>query len=119
MRKYRTLATIGVAILAVPCAWEASASAVLCWGIGRLDLYQFPYTQWLEAAPWWRTNWWLTFWVVLSAVMATLIWAPVTFGGARFLVRRQVQRQSLYGESGWADTKQMNAGGISNNRKPF
>ena len=86
MRKYRTL-TIGVAILAVPCAWEATASAVLCWGIGRLDLFEFPYDQWLEAAPWWRTNWWLTLWVVLSAIMATLIFAPVVLGAARMWLR--------------------------------
>ena len=92
MRKYRTLAVIGAAILALPCAWEATASAVLCWGIGRIDLYQFPYTQWLETAPWWRFNWWLTFWVVLSAIIATLIWAPLTFGAARMGWRRRQRR---------------------------
>ncbi|MGD0107268.1 MAG: hypothetical protein ABSC06_25000 [Rhodopila sp.] len=116
MRKYRNLAAIGVAILAVPCAWEATASAVLCWGIGRLDLYQFPYTQWLETAPWWRVNWWLTFWVVLSAIIATLIWAPITFGGARFLVRRRVQ-QSLYGKTGWAESTDIQRGGLQLRRR--
>lgn len=62
----------GIAIAATAYLWIVAASNIYCAGIGRVDLFVFPFTQWLQIAPDWRANWWITLWVVVSAGIPTL-----------------------------------------------
>jgi type IV secretion system protein VirD4 len=60
------------AIPIVAYAWLAAASAIYLSVAQRWDLYVFPYTQWLQAAPWWRYRPMVTAMVVGSAAAPTL-----------------------------------------------
>jgi len=75
-----------VVLLSLVCGWLAAASAIYCNLSGRGSLFVFPFTQWVQAAPYWRINVWMTVYVIASAVGAT---APVVVVGLIWLARRR------------------------------
>jgi len=80
------------AAIAAAAGWTASSSAILCAGLGKSDLFVFPYAQWFEAAPWWRNSWWLTAWIIASAAVPTAVPALCGFGLARHRWRNRSRR---------------------------
>src|SRR5271166_5927087 len=80
------------AIVAVPCVWTAGASAILCGGLDKSDLFVWPYTQWLQAAPWWRSDRWLALWVCISAAIPTAVLLLCGYGLARHWWRSRGRR---------------------------
>ena len=60
-------------LIAGPIMWLVVASALYCEMSGHMGMFRFPYTQWWQAAPWWRLNWWMTLYVIASAAVPTLI----------------------------------------------
>lgn len=109
---------LGVLVILAPCGWMAAASAIYCAGTGHMALYQFPYTQWLQAAPWWRLNLWMTLWVGISAALPTLLMLLLIYGAIRNAVTRGRQ-PNLYGETGWANRKEMRSNNINPRKEPF
>lgn len=106
------------AVILLPVGWMAAASAIYCAMTGNMDLYRFPWTQWAQAAPWWRLNGWMTLSVCLSAAIPTIVLLICAYG----IVRRLffgLRQPSLYGKTGWADRKEMQRGGIKSERTPF
>jgi hypothetical protein len=88
--------------------WIVGASDIYCNGIGRPDLFVFPWDQWLQVLPYWRANWWVTFWVVVSAAMPTAI-----FGLSRFLwLKRRQSGGPVYGKTQWATPQEMASSNI-------
>jgi hypothetical protein len=108
-------ARIGLLCL-IPPAWIASASWIYCWIKGPAYPFEFPYAQWLIAAPWWQYNPWTTVSVVAGAVVPTLLF--VLIGIALFRMRPR-KEPPLYGNSAWADRAQMGAGGIRQSKRLF
>ena len=117
-------ARVGLLCL-IPPAWIASASWIYCWIKGPAYPFEFPYAQWLIAAPWWQYDPWTTVSVVAGAVVPTLVlvlmavglirhwWAtrqrrltPPPGGGLRPL---QGGVTDNHGHSAWATPKQLSA----------
>jgi type IV secretion system protein VirD4 len=108
-------------MIAIPYAWLAAASDIYCAGIGRLDLFVFPFTQWIQVAPYWRLNWWMTLWVVLSAAVPPFVVGLAVFAWLRRRAssRRLVSRSGggvkaikpgvtdNHGHAAWASAKQL------------
>ena len=101
----------GLATIAIPYAWVATASAIYCSGIGRAELFGPPFTQWIQVLPYWSTNWWVMFWVIIAAVGATGLIGLILII-CLGLSRGLRQAKSLYGLTGWATTRQMADGGL-------
>lgn len=102
-------------LLAVPVVvygWIVSASAIYLAGTGKMDLFRFPFAQWLQAAPWWRLNWIMMLWVGLSAAVPTLVLLLCMFGLTRHAWRSLANPKPIYGATGWADHAAMRAGGL-------
>jgi len=53
-RLWRPLAWLAV----LGAGWVVTASWLLCKGLGRVDLFVFPYDQWLQLAACWRCMAW-------------------------------------------------------------
>lgn len=106
------IAKIALAVPVVAYGWMASASAIYLAGTGKMDLFRFPFTQLLQAAPWWRLNWTMTLWVGLSAAVPTLVLLLCAFGLARHAWRNRGASRPIYGATGWADHAAMRAGGL-------
>lgn len=70
-------------IVVVPAGWMAAASAIYCAGTEKMALYRFPFTQWAEAAPWWRYTWNTTVWVAVGAIIPTAVVLLCTYGVVR------------------------------------
>ena len=87
-------------------------------GTDKIALFQFPFTQWTQAAPWWRLNWMMTTWVAAGAAIPTAFLLLCAFGMIRHWIS-QTKRGPLYGKTDWADRPQMASGSISSSRKPF
>ena len=82
MMRRALLAT--TAAITVPAGWLAASSAILCAGLGKMDLYRFPFDQWLQAAPWFhRSGWWVETWIIVSAAIPTAVPALCGCGLAR------------------------------------
>ncbi len=101
-------------------AWNVATSAILCAVIQRMELFQPPFLQWLDAAALFSAvSWTIKTWIVL----APLIPSTVVFIGAAALVRRwrpaSLARAKLYGASRWASDADMRRGGIRQSRSPF
>ena len=71
------------------CGWIVVASYVYCRLSQHLDLFVYPYTQWLDIAPMWTINGWTKAYVVASAAAAT---APFV-GIGTLLLRRRGRRR--------------------------
>jgi hypothetical protein len=106
------------ALVLVPCAWMAAASAILCAVTSHMSLYRFPFLQWAEAAPWWRFTWWMTLSVAVSATIPTVVVLLLAYGVVSSLYRRGRQ-PAIYGQTGWAERGEMQRGGIRSERSPF
>jgi hypothetical protein len=98
-------------LVAGPPVWLISASALYCQFSGHWNLFAFPYTQWVQAAPWWRLNWRMMLWVIGSAAAPTLLLLVGVAVALRLSVKRN-KRPELYGNTGWADANEMRSGGI-------
>lgn len=98
----------GAAVVALPYLWLVVASAIYCAGIGRQDLFVWPFDQWLQVAPYWRSNWWITLWLVVSAAAPTFVLSVCTV----LLFRSYRRAGSLYGKTAWATPKDMARGGL-------
>jgi hypothetical protein len=112
----RMLAAIVLGLPATAYGWVVAASALYLTAADKFDLFQFPYLQWVQAAPYWQANPWMTVYVVGSAVIPTVVVALCLFGMVR---HRQNRQPAVYGETQWATPQQHSANGISSNRKPF
>jgi hypothetical protein len=105
-------AKAALAVPVVACGWMASASAIYLAGTGKMALFRFPFTQWLQAAPFWRLNWTMTLWVGISAAVPTLVLVLCAFGLTRHAWRNRGASRPIYGVTGWADHAAMRAGGL-------
>jgi hypothetical protein len=113
MRKF---ASILLLLLAMAYGWVVAASALYLTVADKFDLFQYPYMQWIQAAPYWRYDPWMTAYVVGSAAIPTVVVGLCLFG----LVRHQRNRRpAIYGETQWATPQQRNANGISTKSRPF
>lgn len=98
-------------------AWVVIASYAYCRLSSHMDLFVFPWDQWLDIAPYWNVNGWTKAYVVISAAIPILLMVGIAYGVITRLKRSFLP--SLYGKTGWARPAQMKASGISTNRKPF
>jgi hypothetical protein len=116
MRNVASAVGGGLAVPAIPYVWLVGASNIYCMGIGRPDLFVFPFTQWLQVAPYWRLNWWMTLWVIVAAAAPTIV-----LGLAAIIMARRCMRPApqVYGATKWASRGEMNGGNISTDRTPF
>jgi hypothetical protein len=119
MRKLRILA-IGVLALAF---WIIAASFLVCFGMERLDLFTFPYHQWLDLASCWRCMLWWPHganeyrthplpWFLLSGLLPTIV-----LGMGIWKWWQYRPSPTLYGDSQWAGSADLEAAGISRRRR--
>jgi len=66
--------------LAAPLGWVVSASWLYLSFVGRRDLFVFPFTQWIDAAPYFAATAWMKVYVIGSAVIPTGILAMALIG---------------------------------------
>lgn len=112
----RTLAAVILGTVAAAYGWVVAASVIYLTATDKFDLFQYPYMQWVQAAPYWRTNLWMMLSVWGSAAIPTVVAVLCLFG----MVRHQRNRQpAIYGETQWATPQQRSANGISSKRRPF
>jgi hypothetical protein len=97
------------------CGWIVGASFIYCRLSHHLDLFVFPFDQWLEIAPYWTINGWTKFCVVISAAGAS---APFVAAVALLRRRLRTDQGGLFGKTGWATTGQMKSGGLNLKGKP-
>lgn len=105
----RRLAIASGVIVGLPCAWVVAASALYCELAGKMDLFRFPYWQWVEAEPYWRLSQRMTLFVWGSAAAPTLVVLICLFGLVRhwWTEGRHNPSKTVYGKTEWADRKQM------------
>jgi hypothetical protein len=106
-----------VGLIAITALWMVSASALYCLLADKWDLFQFPYTQWAQAAPFWRYSAWMTLCVAAAAAVPTIVLLLCAFGVTRHYLR--TRRPALYGSSDWATSGDMRGGGIKVSRTPL
>lgn len=117
----RRLLALGISVL-VLCCWVATASFLLCFGMERLDLFTFPYDQWLDLASCWRCMLWWPHgadeyrthplpWFLLSGLLPTIV---LGIGIWKWWQYRP--SPTLYGDSQWAGSADLEAAGIT--RRP-
>jgi type IV secretion system protein VirD4 len=97
------------------CAWIVGASYLYCRLSQHLDLFVYPWDQWLEIAPDWIVTGWTKAFVVASAAGAT---APFVGLGLMINRWRQEGMDSLYGESHWTNNKEAEKAGLRFTRRP-
>jgi type IV secretory pathway TraG/TraD family ATPase VirD4 len=110
---------IGSGVMITAAVWTVVGSAILCKMAGRMEAFVFPWDQWWEYAfSWYGANWWATACVIISGVLAAV---PALAIGALVIawMTRRRPGAGVYGKTGWANQKQMQAGGLSTDRKPF
>ena len=91
-------------------AWVVMASYAYCRLSNHMDLFVFPWDQWLDIAPDWNVNGWTKVYVVISAAIPTLLMAAAAYGVITRLKRSLIP--SLYGKTGWANRDDMHKGGL-------
>jgi len=118
----RRLLALGIGVL-VLCWWIITASFLLCFGMERLDLFTPPYDQWLDLASCWRCMLWWPHgadqyrthplpWFLLSGLLPTLL-----LGVGIWKWRQYRPSPSLYGDSQWAGSADLEAAGIRRRRR--
>ena len=118
----RTLGILTIVVLVSAC-WIIAASFLLCFGMERLDLFTFPYDQWLDLAACWRRMLWWPHgtddyrthplpWFMLSGLLPTIV-----LGAGIWKWLRYRPSPSLYGDSQWAGSADLEAAGISRRRR--
>ena len=119
MQRLRILA---ISTLTLAC-WIIAASFLLCFGMERLDLLTFPYDQWLGLASCWRCMLWWPHgadqyrthplpWFLLSGLLPTIV---LGIGIWKWWHYRP--SPSLYGDSQWAGSADLEAAGIRRRRR--
>lgn len=104
--------TIAGLIPVSAAVWIVAASALFCKGIGRSDLFVFPFLQWVEfGLPYWHANWWIKLWVCAGGLIPLLFLVSGWIGLIGSLTGRKKQ-PNLYGSTGWASPAEMRQGGI-------
>lgn len=91
------LATSVIKVAAVGCGWIAAASAVYCWGVGRMDLYQPPYDQWITAEQWVNYSPHVKLWVEIGAAAPSVLLFVLALN---LLFRRPKKLRRPFGERG-------------------
>jgi hypothetical protein len=104
-----------VFLIAGPIMWIVVASALYCEMSGRMGMFRFPYTQWWQAAPWWRLNWRMTLYVTTAAAVPTLIILGAILATIRIGYGKP-RRPALYGKTGWAGPAEMRERGITRSK---
>jgi hypothetical protein len=118
----RTLRILAIVVLAL-MSWISAASFLLCFGMERLDLFTFPYDQWLDLAACWRCMVWWPHgadeyrthplpWFLLSGLLPTVVLSAGVWKWLRYR-----PSPSLYGDSQWAGSADLEAAGISRRRR--
>jgi hypothetical protein len=116
----RTLLTAS-ALVASPALWVVAASALWCRGAdGNWHRFVFPYRQWIDLLPYWRTNWWVTFWFVVSALVP-IIWMIIVVIIACIALKGNPNdnKKALYGKTGFANPDHMRKNGMSLKKDAF
>ncbi len=120
-----TKATLAIwAVIAAAYAWLVAVSFLYCQLASALDQqhrafpFEYPFMQWLHAAPHWRANWAATASVVGSAALPTIL--IVLVGVMEWRRRTRAGEPKLYGSQRRADATDMrNVGITSARRRPF
>lgn len=125
-------AGIGVLIVvAVVLAWLVAASATYCFVLHLLDhsepgfgAFAWPWTQWWNAIPWRNFRSHVTIAFYTGAINATILLAVPIAGFVQSKMglwrnRALNPEQPLYGNSKFASTGDMKAGGIRKSKSPF
>lgn len=105
--------------------WEVAVSFILCLGIGRLDLFKFPFDQWLQNAIWFDSMlWWPhTFtqwvhhplgWFFIASVPTTAIAAGICW--QLWQKKRGKAAEQPFGGMEWTSAKEQAEGGITRRR---
>ena len=116
------LRILAISTLTLAC-WVIAASFLLCFGMERLDLLTFPYDQWLGLASCWRCVLWWPHgadqyrthplpWFLLSGLLPTLV---LGIGIWKWWQYRP--SPTLYGDSQWAGSADLEAAGIRRRRR--
>jgi hypothetical protein len=114
--KARALA-ITSAVAAAVLTWQAAASLLFLVVLGFWSAYPWPDRLWMwaryaiEAPPNAIVHRWLTI-TGLVPLLPLLLAVPL-------VARRQQRTKPVYGETKWADRRQMAQGGIASDRGPF
>ncbi len=98
--------------------WIMSTSFLMCLGRDHLELFIFPYGQWIEAALAWQSMLWLPkSWAagvhhpLPWFFMAPLLPTAVAWGVVRWLrPRAATQTEELYGGSEWGGDEDLSSG---------
>ena len=118
----RTLRILAIGVLTLVC-WIIAASFLLCFGMERLDLFTFPYDQWLGLASCWRCVLWWPHgadqyrthplpWFLLSGLLPT-----IALGTGIWKWWQYRPSPTLYGDSQWAGSADLEAAGIRRRRR--
>jgi hypothetical protein len=114
------IAAAVVALATVLAIWLALASMAFLWVLGFWLVYPWPDRLWMwaryatEAPP----NAIVHRWLIISGIVAAL---PLVAIGVLVIAwrMRKPPGAAVYGRTGWATQAQMQAGGLSTDRRPF
>lgn len=81
--------------------------------------FEFPYDQWIIAAPWWLYDYRTTASVVGGATAPSIIAVMICVALFRFRRKSGGEPRALYGRMDWADPKEMDGAGIKQNKTAF
>jgi hypothetical protein len=106
--------SVSLAVLAAsPIAWTLTASAFL----SNMAHVPFAWNLWWQRLDWWGVNWWCDVLMAGSAATPTAVLLLVLLVAA-LAWRSGSRQQSVYGDTGWADTpKEMRQGGVKVSRR--
>lgn len=109
----RVAAIAGIVVLS-SYGWVVAASAVYCALAHKSDLFAFPWLQWFEVLPAWRTNWLVSALVVVSALAPTTVIVLCAFAVWNY----RLGRRALYGSARFAGRRDLRRGGLRLSRRP-
>jgi hypothetical protein len=103
--------------------WVFVASFLLCMMTKRIDLFRWPFSTWLDAAPWWHSvGWQMKLNIAVAAFAPTLVVLAIGTG----LIRRRARsvtvprvRQWLFGNSKWSTEAEQRSNRIITTRGPL
>lgn len=118
----RRAVLLGAAAVAVASAWLAAASLLFLFALGFMGTYPWPDRLWMwaryaiEAPP----NAIVHRWLVITGVAAAVPFI-VVIGVAVQVIRSRAssRRNPIYGETEFANRRQMAANAIATKRRPF
>lgn len=96
--------------------WFLLTDAIYCLTVFRIDMFDWPFTAWLNDWParnystWVRLRWWGSP-IIPAIILIRVLW--------QYRNRLFTSFTGLYGQSGWASAWQRRRSGIRHNRRPF